>query len=78
MFAGLGVHDGWWNRGHGTNNGGDAIRPDTVADRTFYYGITAEREVERKVLAWGMREWGEGKGQPPAKAKPRPRGVTRA
>jgi hypothetical protein len=54
IFAGFGVRDGCWNREDETNDGG-ATRRDTVAGRTFYYSIIAEREREREILAWGWR-----------------------
>ena len=45
QFAGLWAHDGW-SRVHDTD-GRSVIRPDTVAGRTFYCSIAAEKEVER-------------------------------
>ena len=54
IFAGFWAHDGW-NRVHDTDGRG-VIRPDTVAGRTFYYSITAERKIDREILAWRMRE----------------------
>jgi len=59
IFAGFGVHGGRWGQVHETEDGGGVIRPGTAVGRTFYYGITAEREIKREILAWWMREQGE-------------------
>ena len=37
-----------------TDKGGDVIRPDTVAGRTFYNGITAEREKKERYSPRGF------------------------